>query len=82
MPDPAEYTIGWICTFGIESIATQAFLDKVHEPPVHLVPHDENRYIFGRVGGHYIVTFPTIDGGDAVQATKRSSIARPTSNVQ
>jgi nucleoside phosphorylase len=55
MSDIMNYTVGWICAIPTEYDAAQAFLDEVHEGPQYLSPHNNNQYILGRIGKHYIV---------------------------
>jgi nucleoside phosphorylase len=55
MSDNMNYTVGWICAIPMEYDAAQAFLDEVHEGPQQLSPHDNNQYVLGRIGRHYIV---------------------------
>jgi hypothetical protein len=55
MPDPKDYTVGWICAIDTEYIAAQAFLDKEHDQPDELSPHDNNEYTLGEIGGHKVV---------------------------
>ncbi|THW78138.1 hypothetical protein D6D18_09779, partial [Aureobasidium pullulans] len=56
MPDPKQYTVGWICALSTESVAACLFLDKEHEDrPDHLSPNDSNDYTLGEMSGHYVV---------------------------
>ncbi|KAF3183773.1 hypothetical protein TWF225_006229 [Orbilia oligospora] len=48
------YTIGWICALSIEMAAAHAMLDDIH-PDVPNHSEDYNGYIFGAIGGHYVV---------------------------
>ncbi|RWA13450.1 hypothetical protein EKO27_g1631 [Xylaria grammica] len=55
MPNPYEYTIGWLCAVGRESVAARVFLDEEHEKPDSLPAKDDNSYTLGRVGKHNVV---------------------------
>ncbi len=55
MPNPHEYTIGWLCAVGRESVAARVFLDEEHEKPDSLPAKDDNSYTLGRVGKHNVV---------------------------
>ncbi|KAJ2993973.1 hypothetical protein NUW58_g1677 [Xylaria curta] len=55
MPNLDEYTIGWLCAVGKESVAAQVFLDEEHEKPDSLPAKDDNSYTLGRVGKHNVV---------------------------
>ncbi len=48
------YTVGWICALESELIAARALLDQEHEQ-LPVAPHDDNNYIVGQMGGHYVV---------------------------
>lgn len=55
MPDPGDYTVGWICAITTEFVAAQAFLDEEHEGPESQSPADDNNYKLGRIGKHNVV---------------------------
>ncbi|KAK2594031.1 hypothetical protein QQS21_008250 [Conoideocrella luteorostrata] len=55
MPDPHDYTVGWICAIATEYVAAQTFLDEKHEAPDHVATHDNNDYALGRIGKHNVV---------------------------
>lgn len=57
-----EYTIGWICAIGTESVAAQAFLDEKHQGPEFVPRNDNNDYTLGRIGRHNIVIVILPDG--------------------
>lgn len=64
-----DYTVGWICTLGVETAAAELMLDEIH-PPLPCLPADQNVYIFGRIGKHNIVIArPTGQYGTASAAT-------------
>lgn len=62
MPNPKQYTVGWICAISTEYTAAQAFLDERHETPEPLTPADNNDYACGRIGKHYVVIAVLPDG--------------------
>ncbi|KAI1821809.1 hypothetical protein F4861DRAFT_532688 [Xylaria intraflava] len=55
MPNPADYTVGWMCAIGEELIAAQAVLDEKHATLSQVPVHDNNSYTLGRVGNHNVV---------------------------
>ncbi|KAG9517689.1 purine and uridine phosphorylase, partial [Aureobasidium melanogenum] len=55
MPDPHQYTVGWICAIPTESLAASLFLDEEHEPPDHVSSNDCNDYTLGKMAGHNVV---------------------------
>ncbi|KAI0196461.1 hypothetical protein F4808DRAFT_305556 [Astrocystis sublimbata] len=55
MPSFHDYTIGWLCAVGRESVAARVFLDEEHEKPDSLPAKDDNTYTLGRVGKHNVV---------------------------
>ncbi|KAI8624181.1 ankyrin repeat-containing domain protein [Xylariaceae sp. FL1651] len=55
MPDPHDYTIGWVCAIDKEHVAARAFLDEEHADPDFLPVHDNNAYTLGRIGKHNVV---------------------------
>ncbi|KAI0206014.1 hypothetical protein F4808DRAFT_455506 [Astrocystis sublimbata] len=55
MPDPEDYTVGWICAVDKEHVAAQAFLDDQHDDLDSLPANDNNTYTLGRVGKHNVV---------------------------
>ncbi|KAH8593137.1 nucleoside phosphorylase domain-containing protein [Bisporella sp. PMI_857] len=57
-----DYTVGWICAISTEYVAARAFLDKEHERPEYVSPHDNNDYTLGRVGKHNVVIAVLPDG--------------------
>ncbi|KAN0085099.1 purine and uridine phosphorylase [Elaphomyces granulatus] len=62
MPNLKDYTVGWICAIDTEYVAAQAFLDKEHDQPDELSPHDNNDYTLGEIGGHKVVIAVLPDG--------------------
>ncbi|KAH8586885.1 hypothetical protein B0O99DRAFT_469781, partial [Bisporella sp. PMI_857] len=61
MPDPEDYTVGWICAITTELVAARAFLDCEHEPE-SLAATDNNNYTLGRIGKHNVVIAVLPDG--------------------
>jgi hypothetical protein len=63
MPDPKQYTVGWICAISTESVAACLCLDKEHEGrPDHLSANDSNDYTLGEMSGHNVVIAVMPDG--------------------
>jgi nucleoside phosphorylase len=62
MPDPEDYTVGWICAIAVEYVAAQACLDEKHERPSFVSPNDKNSYTLGRFGEHNVVIAVLPDG--------------------
>ncbi|KAH8658346.1 nucleoside phosphorylase domain-containing protein, partial [Xylariales sp. PMI_506] len=71
MPNPNDYTVGWICAVKTEYVAARAFLDEEHEAPDHQSPSDNNAYTLGKVGKHNVViaTLPMGQYGTTAAAT-------------
>ncbi|KAF5132808.1 hypothetical protein E5D57_003430 [Metarhizium anisopliae] len=61
MPDPGDYTVGWICAITTEYVAVQVFLDEKHDRPESL-PSTDNNYTLGRMGKHNVVIAVLPDG--------------------
>jgi nucleoside phosphorylase len=55
MPDPLDYTIGWVCAIATEYAAAQAFLDEKHPIPQFISENDPNTYTLGKMGNHNVV---------------------------
>ncbi|KAI1212174.1 uncharacterized protein F4807DRAFT_361418 [Annulohypoxylon truncatum] len=53
MPDPNNYTVGWICAGFVEYLTAQSVLDEHHEDPGFKEHSDI--YTLGRVGEHNVV---------------------------
>jgi nucleoside phosphorylase len=62
MPNPNDYTVGWICAISTEYVAAQAFLDEKHERPEYGSTNDNNDYTLGKVGKHNVVIAVLPDG--------------------
>lgn len=62
MPNPGDYTVGWICAISTEYVAAQAFLDEKHGGPEYVSPNDNNDYTLGKVGKHNVVIAVLPDG--------------------
>ncbi|KAL2783504.1 purine and uridine phosphorylase [Aspergillus keveii] len=56
-PDPADpYTVGWICARDEEYMCACRMLDEeLPAPELLLGDLDDNTYVFGRIGTHYVV---------------------------
>lgn len=74
MPDPQQYTVGWICAIPTESIAASLFLDEEHERPDHVSINDSNDYTLGKMKGHNVVIVPVF--GTPSQMRKASCASR------
>ena len=55
MPDPKDYTVGWICALDTEYVAAQAFLDERHERVDFVSSRDSTVYTLGKMGKHMVV---------------------------
>ncbi|KAH6973905.1 hypothetical protein EDB80DRAFT_347304 [Ilyonectria destructans] len=62
MPQPNDYTVGWICAIITEYVAAQVFLDEKHDRPDYVSPNDNNDYTLGRIGKHNTVIAVLPDG--------------------
>jgi hypothetical protein len=71
MPNPDDYTVGWICALATEDAAATAFLDEIYESPEDIAADDDYRYTLGRIGQHMIVIaiLPAGEYGLAAAAT-------------
>jgi nucleoside phosphorylase len=74
MPDPKDYTVGWICAIITEYVAAQAFLDEKHEGLQHVSTNDSNDYTLGKVGEHNVVIAVLPVGGYGIASA--ASVAR------
>jgi nucleoside phosphorylase len=66
----ADYTVGWICALPLETAASRAMMDELHDDlPVQR--NDHNAYILGRIGDHNVVIacLPSGEYGIASAAT-------------
>ncbi|KAJ5701284.1 hypothetical protein N7488_008832 [Penicillium malachiteum] len=84
MPNPEEYTVGWICAISTEYAAAKAFLDEEHETPDLLSPADGNTYSVGVIGEHKIVIAVLPDGeyGLSSAATVARDMLHSFTNVK
>ena len=55
MPNPLDYTIGWICAIPKEYTAAQGFLDEKHSITLSISEQDPNTYTLGRIENHNVV---------------------------
>jgi nucleoside phosphorylase len=55
MPNPSDYTIGWICAVLREHVAALSFLDEKHDGLDEQPVNDNNNYTLGRIGKHNVV---------------------------
>ena len=84
MPNPSDYTVGWICAISTEYVAAQAFLDERHDGPEYVSTNDNNDYTLGRVGKHNVVIAGLPDGeyGIAAAAGVARDMLHSFSNVR
>ncbi|RYP12846.1 hypothetical protein DL767_011071 [Monosporascus sp. MG133] len=84
MPNPNDYTVGWICALDTEHVAAQAFLDEKHSRLDDLAVHDNNDYTLGRIGKHnvVIVILPHWQYGLVNAATVAKDMVRSFPNVR
>lgn len=52
---PEQYTVGWICALQEEYDCACRMLDDEFEGPETSENNDNNTYVFGCIGGHYVV---------------------------
>ena len=55
MPNPEQYTVGFICAIHSESIAASLFLDEEHDRPDYVSANDANNYTLGKMADHKVV---------------------------
>lgn len=84
MPDPRDYTVGWICAITTEFVAAQAFLEEEHDRPESLPQNDNNSYALGKIGGHNVViaVLPKWEYGTTTAATVARDMVHSFSNVR
>lgn len=74
MPEPENYTVGWICAIKTEYVAARAFLDEEHEDPIVVSPNDNNAYTRGKLGEHNVIIAVLPDGEYGISSA--ASVAR------
>ena len=84
MPEPKDYTVGWISAVEDELVAVSAFLDEEHGDPDHLPVNDDNTYTLGRIGVHNVVVavMPHWQYGLVNAATVARDMVRSFPNVR
>lgn len=84
MPNPEDYTVGWICAISTERVAAEAFLDEKHEGPEDVSAHDNNDYALGKMGRHNVVIAVLPDGeyGTASAATVARDMLHTFPNIR
>lgn len=86
MPDPGEYTIGWISALPTEHTAACLFLDEEHgQPdPDHIAAGDSNAYELGVMAGHKVViaVLPQGEYGTTTAATVATDMLRSFPNIK
>lgn len=74
MPNPNEYTIGWISAITPEFVAARVFLDEEHGRPQYVSQNDNNSYVLGKIGSHNVVVATLPDG--EYGTTSAAAVAR------
>ncbi|KAK2063232.1 ankyrin repeat protein [Colletotrichum caudatum] len=84
MPDPRNYTVGWICAIPTEFAAARAFLDEQHPDPEAIAQNDNNTYALGTMGRHNVViaVMPKKEYGIAAAATVARDMVHSFPNVR
>ncbi|PTB61114.1 hypothetical protein M431DRAFT_538258 [Trichoderma harzianum CBS 226.95] len=84
MPNPEDYTVGWICAISTERVAAEAFLDEKHAGPEDVSAHDNNDYALGKMGRHNVVIAVLPDGeyGTASAATVARDMLHSFPNIR
>jgi nucleoside phosphorylase len=85
MPDPREYTVGWICPTANELRAAIICLDKKHPRlRARTAPNDTNAYTLGEINEHNVViaNFPIGTQGLVSAATVAGNLVRSFPNVR
>jgi nucleoside phosphorylase len=86
MPNPEEYTVGWICALPTEHTAACLFLDEEHgQPdPEHIAAGDNNAYELGVTAGHKVViaVLPHGEYGTTTAATVATDMLRSFPNIK
>lgn len=84
MPNPKDYTVGWICALPTEYLAAQEFLDEEHDKPDSLPAHSKNDYTLGRIGRHNvaIATMPLGEYGTASAARVAEEMLHSFPNIR
>ncbi|KAL4870327.1 hypothetical protein BDV12DRAFT_195474 [Aspergillus spectabilis] len=87
MLNPASleaYTIAWICALDEEYVAAYHMLDKRYPCPAALNGKNTHGYIFGSIGGHYIVIARLLPGrpGDNSAARVGADVSQIFPNLR
>lgn len=84
MPNPNDYTVGWICAISTEYIAAQEFLDEEHDGPDFVSPNDTNDYTLGTIGKHNVViaVLPHGEYGTASAASVATNLLHCFPNIR
>ncbi|KAJ6784959.1 hypothetical protein PWT90_01758 [Aphanocladium album] len=83
MPEPSNYTVGWICALPTEAVAVVVLLDEEHELP-EVAQNDDNSYSLGRMGNHNVViaVLPKRKYGTTAAATVARDLVRTFPNIR
>jgi nucleoside phosphorylase len=85
MPDPNDYTVGWICAIEPGYLAAQLCLDETHPNLTYRPsPNDTNTYTLGKVSDHSVVIACLPDGsyGTSSAANVATNMLRSFPNVR
>lgn len=83
MPDPQDFTVGWISAIPTEFVAAQQFLDEIYEEP-EVAQHDDNAYVLGRIHRHNVVlaVMPIGNYGTTTAATVARNMLHSFNNIR
>lgn len=84
MPNPSDYTIGWICAVVRERVAALSILDEEHDGLDEQPVNDNNIYTLGRIGKHNVViaALPLWEYGLVNAANAARDLVRTFHNVK
>ncbi|KAJ9269877.1 hypothetical protein DTO212C5_4051 [Paecilomyces variotii] len=80
----ARYTVGWICALQEEYECACRMLDEEFDGPDINEANDNNTYVFGRIGGHYVIIgcLPAGIYGTSSAAAVAKDMARSFPNLR
>ncbi|KAL1850813.1 hypothetical protein Plec18167_002552 [Paecilomyces lecythidis] len=79
-----HYTVGWICALQEEYECACRMLDEKIDGPNSNKTNDNNTYVFGRIGGHYVIIccLPAGIYGTSSAAAVAKDMARSFPNIR
>ncbi|GAD98496.1 multiple ankyrin repeats single kh domain protein, putative [Paecilomyces variotii No. 5] len=79
-----QYTVGWICALQEEYECACRMLDEEFDGPDINETNDNNTYVFGRIGGHYVIIgcLPAGVYGTSSAAAVAKDMARSFPNLR